>query len=89
MQIYTSLSPCQREGKGKEIRKTISDHEGILDILGEISVELVGEKDLEESQENKHSYTRRPNADDLRRASARPVKEPCRTRAAGNSSCEF
>lgn len=54
MQIYTSLSPCQREGKGKEIRKTIiSDHEGILDILGEKSVELVGEKDLDEPQENK------------------------------------
>lgn len=53
MQIYTSLSPCQREGKGKEIRKTISDHEGILDVLGEKSVELVQEKDLDTPQENK------------------------------------
>lgn len=39
--------------KVKEIRKTISDHEGILDVLGEKSVELVREKDLEEPQENK------------------------------------
>lgn len=53
MQIYTSLSPCQREGKGKEIRKAISDHEGILDVLGEKSVELVREKDLDTPQENK------------------------------------
>lgn len=37
----------------KEIRKTISDHEGILDVLGEKSVELVREKDLEKPQENK------------------------------------
>lgn len=53
MQIYTSLSASQREGKGNKIRKNISDHEGILEVLGGKSVELVLEKDLEEPEENK------------------------------------
>lgn len=53
MHIYTSLSPCQREGKGNEVRKNISDHEGILEVLGGTSLELVLEKDVEEPQERK------------------------------------
>lgn len=85
MQICTSLSPCQREGKSERDKEDYFwSRRNSRRSRRKICRISSGKRFRRATGKQNTIIHRRPNVDDLRRTSTRPIKELSRTHAAGN-----